>query len=278
VKDGIWIVDAFTPVAFRGNAAAVCMFDAFPSDKELQLIAAQMNLSETAFLVNTGPLAYKLRWFTPDVEVKLCGHASLAATHVLHQSGLLKKGELVTYDTLSGKLTARVLDNGIEMDFPALPGTVVKAPAALKALGVDILACEQNRDNYLVEVKDYETLLACAPSFKKLAKLECVGVIVTTNKDVEGFDFASRYFAPAVGVNEDPATGSAHCFLGPYWAKKTGKQQFHAIQASKGRGIIDVTVKGERVLLTGQAVTTLKGHIRTTNPKQQKQKKETVAC
>lgn len=275
MKDGIWIVDAFTPVAFRGNAAAVCMFDAFPSNKELQLIAAQMNLSETAFLVNTGPSAYKLRWFTPDAEVPLCGHATLAATHVLHQSGLLKKGETVSYDTLSGTLTARVLDTGIEMDFPALPGEAVKTPAEIKALGVDTVTCEKNRDNYLVEVKDFETLLSCKPNFKKLAKLDCVGVIVTTNKGVEGFDFASRYFAPAVGVNEDPATGSAHCFLGPYWAKKTDKQRFHAIQASKSQGIIDVAMKGDRVLLTGQAVTTLKGKIREP---QQKKKKEQVAC
>ncbi len=276
MKDGVWIVDAFTPVAFRGNAAAVCMYDAFPATSELQLIAAQMNLSETAFIVPSDkPLHYKLRWFTPEIEVKLCGHATLAATHVLYQSGLIKKNELVTYDTLSGLLTARVLDKGIEMDFPALPGKPAKAPAVLKALGVDFTNCQINSENYLVEVKDYATLIACAPNFKKLAKLEGVyGVIVTTATGVEEFDFASRYFAPGIGVNEDPATGSAHCFLAPYWAEKLGMTSFHALQASKGRGIIDVTLKGDRALLTGQAITTLKGHF--SQPKNKKRLKETA--
>lgn len=278
MKD-IWIVDAFTPVAFRGNAAAVCLLDSFPADDKMQLTAAQMDLSETAFVVPEGKHAYKLRWFTPETEVNLCGHATLAATHVLHQSGLLAQGDTVTYNTLSGKLTARVLEKRIEMDLPSLPGLPAKAPAALNALGVDILACQRNRDNYLVEVKDFDALLACKPSFKKLAKADAQGVIITTATGVKGYDFASRYFAPALGVNEDPATGSAHCFLAPYWAKKLGRDSFHALQASKGQGIMELTAKGERVLITGQAVTTLKGQLRQPHDKKRLgQKKENVAC
>ncbi len=255
-----WIIDAFTSVPFKGNAAAVCIMESFPDDKKLQKIAAQMNLSETAFLVERAPKEYNLRWFTPLAEVKLCGHATLAATHVLLQNGKLKQGETVTYHTLSGALPVVSKGNAIEMDFPALPGEAAKPPAILGALGVAFTACEHNGDNYLVEVKDYATLLACAPNFKKLLRLDAQGVIVTTATGVPpGYDFASRYFAPAVGIDEDPATGSAHCFLAPYWAKKLGKTTFHAYQASKGQGVLDVTLKDNRALISGQAVTTLKG-------------------
>jgi PhzF family phenazine biosynthesis protein len=257
----LWIVDAFTPVAFRGNAAAVCLMDGFPDAEVMQTIALQMYLSETAFVVKTAPLAYNLRWFTPEAEVNLCGHATLAATHVLHQSGQIKAGDTVRYNTLSGELKARVLDRGIELDFPTLPGKPIKTPASLKALGVDVVNCEINRDNYLVEVKDMDTLLSCAPNFKRLARMEQQGVIVTTATGVEGFDFASRYFCPGLGIDEDPVTGSAHCFLAPYWAQRLGKQSFHALQASKGHGILDVTLAGERTLIAGECVTTLKGQI-----------------
>jgi predicted PhzF superfamily epimerase YddE/YHI9 len=247
IIDDIWIIDAFTSKPFMGNAAAVCLLDAFPADAEMQLVAAQMNLSETAFAVRNKPLDYNLRWFTPDVEVNLCGHATLAATHALLQSGVISRG-------------------------PTLPGEPVKPPAALKALGVDIVACELSRDNYLVEVKDFTTLLSCTPSFKKLARLDAQGVIVTTARGVEGFDFASRYFCPGIGINEDPVTGSAHCTLAPYWAKKLGKDSFHALQASKGHGILDVSVKGTRTFITGQCVTTLKGKLPTAK------RKESLAC
>ena len=255
----MWIVDAFTSQPFRGNAAAVCVIDAFPKPEAMQLVAAQNNLSETAFLVKTGPLKYDLRWFAPDAEVNLCGHATLAATHVLVQSGALKKGETVAYNTLSGELKATALDKGIELDFPTLAGEPAKQPTALHALGVDVVACERNRDNYLVEVKNFEALLDCKPQFKKLAKMDAQGVIVTTAKGIDGFDFASRYFChPSFGIEEDPVTGSSHCFLAPYWAKKLGKTKFHALQASKGHGILDVTLQGERTLIAGNCVTTLK--------------------
>lgn len=268
----LWIIDAFTPVAFKGNPAGVCLLDSFPDDAVMQLTAAQVNLSETAFLVQKGPKHYQLRWFTPETEVKLCGHATLAATHVLNKMGHLAVGDTVRYETLSGELTARVLSKSIELDFPNQPGETVKPPAALNALGVDIKACEFNGVNYLVEVKNYEALLSCLPNFRKLEKANGQGVIVTTAKGVpEGFDFASRYFAPKVGVNEDMVCGSAHCFLAPYWAAKLNKTTFHAYQASKGQGVLDVTLKGDRVLIAGQCVTSLKGLPLTFTPVRKKE-------
>lgn len=276
----MWIIDAFTNHAFRGNAAGVCVLDKFLPDADMQKIAALMNLSETAFVVKKSTLTYHLRWFTPEAEVNLCGHATLAATHALVQSGQIKSGDVVTYYTLSGELKARALDKGIELDFPTLAGKPTKAPAALKALGVDIINCEINRDNYLVEVKDMEALLACAPSFKKLAKMDQQGVIVTTATHIpSGFDFASRYFCPALGINEDPVTGSAHCFLAPYWAQRLNKTRFHAFQASKGQGILDITLNGERTLIAGECVTTLKGQLPSHNPQKTKPENiKEIAC
>ncbi len=272
----MWIIDAFTEHAFRGNAAGVCLIAKFLSDAEMQKIAALMNLSETAFVIKTGQLAYNLRWFTPETEVNLCGHATLAATHVLVQAGQAKQDDVVRYSTLSGELKATVLVKGIELNLPTLAGETAKPPVALKALGVDIVACETNRDNYLVEVKDYPALLACTPSFKRLAKMDKQGVIVTTASGVPaGFDFASRYFCPGLGINEDPVTGSAHCFLAPYWAKKLGKIKFHAFQASKGKGILDVTLAGERTLIAGTCVTTLKGTMPGAKPAA---KPKEIAC
>jgi len=271
MMENMWIIDAFTSRPFKGNAAGVCILEKFPEDNEMQLIALQMYLSETAFLVQVKPLHYKLRWFTPETEVKLCGHATLAATHALVQSGVAKTGDIVTYETLSGELKARVLDKGIELDFPTLAGAPAKPPAALNALGVEILACEKNRDNYLVEVKDFTTLITCNPAFKKLAKMDAQGVIVTTAKNITDYDFASRYFCPGIGINEDPVTGSAHCFLAPYWAKKLGKTTFHAFQASKGEGILDVTLKGDRTLISGQCVTTLRGQLPSAPKKKKKE-------
>jgi PhzF family phenazine biosynthesis protein len=261
MNTSIWIIDAFTSVPFKGNPAAVCLLDNFPNDATMQQIAMEMNLSETAFLVNTAPLQYDLRWFTPTVEVNLCGHATLAATHMLKETGQLQAGDRVTYNTQSGELKARVKETAIELDFPVLEGKVISPHPALDALGVEMIACEKNRDNYLVEVRDYKTLLACTPDFKALAQLDMQGVIVTTAKDVAGYDFASRYFGPGAGIDEDPVTGSAHCFLAPYWAKKLGKTTFHALQASTREGILDASLAHDRVLISGHAVTTLKSEL-----------------
>ncbi|MBY0407567.1 MAG: PhzF family phenazine biosynthesis protein [Rickettsiales bacterium] len=279
----IWIVDTFTSKPFLGNAAAVCLLDAFPDDGVLQLTALSMQLSETAYLVEKSPLHYELRWFTPEVEVNLCGHATLASTHVLGQMGKIKKGETVTFDTMSGALTATLLETGaVELNFPTLESEPAKPHMALSALGVDMVNCELARDNYIVEVKDYAALISCMPNFKKLSKMDAQGVIVTTatgipvingpNNEKMAFDFASRYFCPVLGIDEDPVTGSAHCTLAPYWAQRLGKTQFRAFQASKGKGQLTVTLKGSRTLIAGQSVTTLKG---TTLPTQAK---DSVPC
>jgi PhzF family phenazine biosynthesis protein len=255
-----FVVDAFTAVPFKGNPAAICLLDAFPADAQMQAMAFEMNLSETAFLVKLRDKHYHLRWFTPAVEVNLCGHATLAATHVLHTCGQLAEGETVTYQTLSGELKARITKSGIELDFPTLASMPTRAHEALDALETIFTACEKSRDNYLVEVADYATLLACTPAFKQLKGLDAQGVIVTTAKNLpKGFDFASRYFAADVGIDEDPVTGSAHCVLAPYWAAKLGKQSFHALQASAREGILEVTLQGDRVIIAGQAVITIEG-------------------
>lgn len=265
-----WIIDAFTTVAFRGNPAAVYLLPEFPSYEQMQMLAAQANLSDTAFVVRKAPLKFDLRWFTPEIEVKLCGHATLATAHVLVQIGQAKIGDVISFDTLSGILKVKILKNGIELDFPTLAGNIAKPDKALNALNVPFSVCEKNRDMYLVEVADFATLLAVKPDMKKLTKLKAVGVIVTTAKNVDGYDFASRFFAPSSGINEDPVTGSAHCFLAPYWAKKLGKSNFHALQASRARGILDVTLAGERILITGECVTTIKGTINFSKSKNKK--------
>ncbi len=263
--NNLWIIDAFTPVPFRGNPAAVYLLSEFPSDKELQLLAAQANLSETAFVVHKLANNYDLRWFTPTTEVQLCGHATLAAAHVLHQIDLAKKGDTISFNTLSGILKAKILEDGIELNFPTLSGEPVDEDPALSALGVPFSNCQKNRDDYLVEVKDYDTLVGIKPNFKKLAKLDARGVIVTTAKGMQGYDFASRFFAPGAGVDEDPVTGSAHCFLAPYWAKKLKKSSFHAVQASRSPGILDITLAGERTLIKGQCITTIQGKVNFVN-------------
>jgi PhzF family phenazine biosynthesis protein len=267
--NNLWIIDACTPVAFRGNPAAVYLLGEFPDDKRLQLLAARANLSDTAFVVKTAPLEFSLRWFTPTTEIRLCGHATLAAAHVLTQVGQAKIGDTITFHTLSGQLTAKIKKNGIQLDFPTLAGAPVKPdPMLLAGLGVPIIACEKNRDDLLVEVADFETLLSIKPIIKKLSKLHTRGVIVTTAKDVpENFDFASRFFAPSLGIEEDPVTGSAHTFLAPYWAKKLGKTKFSALQASRACGILEVELAGDRTLITGECATTLKGTINLSTQK-----------
>lgn len=260
----IWIVDAFTSKPFLGNAAAVSILESYPEDAILQTTALAMQLSETAFLVKKSALEYDIRWFTPESEVNLCGHATLAATHVLLQTRAIAKGDTVTYHSMSGPLKATVLETGaICLDFPTLESEPAKTPAAMEALGVAIKNCELSRDNYIVEVADYATLIACMPNFKKLAKLDAQGVIVTTAKGVpvidgKAYDFASRYFCPILGIDEDPVTGSAHCTLAPYWAARLGKKEFNAYQASRGRGILHVELKGARTLISGHCVTTLR--------------------
>ena len=262
----LWIIDTFTPVAFRGNPAAVYVLEEFPDDRRLQLLAARAGLSETAFVVKNAPLNYSLRWFTPTTEVSLCGHATLAAAHVLTKIGEAKTDDIISFRSKSGLLKAKIKEDGIELDFPTLAGVPAQPELAILALGVEIVACEKNKEDFLIEVKDFETLLTINPSIKKFGKVRSRGVIVTTATGVEGyngekFDFASRFFAPSIGILEDPVTVSAHTFLAPYWAKKLGKTSFHCLQASRAYGVLDVTLAGNRTLITGQCVTALRGTI-----------------
>ncbi len=248
------IVDAFTSEPFAGNPAAVCLLPGPSDELWMKRVAREMNLSETAFLY---PMegGFSLRWLTPAVEVKLCGHATLASAFALWETGVLDPGEIARFHTLSGWLTCEREGDWIAMDFPAKICLPCEPPAGLEeALGTELLFCGSNGMDYLVEVASAEVLRRLVPNLSLLSNLPVRGVIVTSGSDVEEIDFLSRFFAPAAGVNEDPVTGSAHCALGPYWQGKTGRNEYTAFQASERGGTVRLEVKGERVVLRGQAV------------------------
>ncbi|MGH9803688.1 MAG: PhzF family phenazine biosynthesis protein [Candidatus Acidiferrales bacterium] len=254
-------VDAFIDQPFAGNPAAVCLLPEARDDEWMQNVAAEMNLSETAFLVREGD-GYRLRWFAPTVEVELCGHATLASAHVLWESGALKPSEPARFQTLSGALTAERRGEWIELDFPATPEQPAAAPASLEAaLGAKAIYVGKTRFDYLVEVESEMTIRGLRPDMARLAKIPVRGVMVTSRASTPGRDFVSRFFAPQSGVAEDPVTGSAHCALGPYWAKKLGKTEFVAFQASPRGGLVRVRLEGDRVRLGGKAVTVLRGEL-----------------
>jgi PhzF family phenazine biosynthesis protein len=257
----LFVVDAFTDHPFAGNPAAVCLLSAWREDRWLQNVAREMNLSETAFLVRAGD-GFELRWFTPTVEVDLCGHATLASAHVLWQQGLVPPRQEIRLATRSGILTTVLRDDGIEMDFPRTVEQPAEPPANLTvALGVTPKYVGNNRFDYLLEVDSEEALRGLAPDFALLATLPVRGVIVTSRSSDPRFDFVSRFFAPAAGINEDPVTGSAHCCLGDFWHKKLGKRQFLAYQASARGGVVRLQVGDERVQLGGKAVTVTRGEL-----------------
>lgn len=262
MKVPIFQVDAFTSRPFSGNPAAVCIL---PQPREaawMQNVAREMNLSETAFLVPEGDI-FQLRWFTPAVEVDLCGHATLASAHVLWENHYLPSEKQACFSTRSGLLTAQKKESWIEMDFPVKPEEPASPPEGLaKALGVEIKYVGRNQFDYLVLVAKEEIVLQMQPDFALLKELPIRGVIVTSKAEKGPYDFVSRFFAPRVGVNEDPVTGSAHCCLGPFWAKRLGKKELLAYQASSRGGIIKVTLQGARVLLAGQAITIFQGELR----------------
>jgi PhzF family phenazine biosynthesis protein len=248
------VVDAFTHRPFAGNPAAVCVLAAPRDESWMRHVAREMNLSETAFL-HPIPGGYSLRWLTPVVEVQLCGHATLASAFTLWETGVLPADEFARFHTLSGWLTCRKLGDWIEMDFPAKVCEPCAVPAGLaESLGCEPVACGLNGMDYLVELPDERTLRALRPKTSALAELPVRGVIATSRSDSPRFDFVSRFFAPAAGVNEDPVTGSAHCALGPYWQRILGQDDFTAFQASERGGVVKLTVRGDRVLLRGQAV------------------------
>jgi len=254
-------VDAFTDQAFAGNPAAVCYLPNWPEDRWLQLIAREMNLSETAFLVKNAA-GFDLRWFTPTLEVDLCGHATLAPAHVLWQEGIVKSTASIQFSTRSGILKADRIDGEIQLDFPLKPEKPADPPPDLvEALGASPVYVGKNQFDYLVELKSEEELRGLAPDFRLLAKVQARGVIVTSRSVDSRFDFVSRFFAPAVGIDEDPVTGSSHCCLGDFWRKRLGKTKLLAYQASSRGGVVRVEVRNDRALLGGKAVIIAKGEL-----------------
>ncbi len=259
MKIPIYQADAFTNQLFGGNPAAICPLEEWLADETMQKIAIENNLAETAFFVRNGA-GYKLRWFTPEFEIDLCGHATLASAHIIFTE-LGYTESTINFETVkAGILTVKKVGDKYEMDFPSRPPIPIEPPNGLvEALGEkQPLAIYRSRDYFLV----YETendILDITPDFFALSKLDTVGVIVTApGKEV---DFVSRFFAPGAGIPEDPVTGSAHCNLIPYWANKLGKDKLHAYQLSARRGELWCENKGDRVLMSGNAVTYLKGEV-----------------
>lgn len=261
----VTVVDAFTDRPYAGNPAAVCLLPGPANEGWMQSVAREMNLSETAFLhPRLEGDGYSLRWFTPEVEVDLCGHATLASAHVLWAEGILDPSASARFLTRSGWLSAARSGDWIELDLPSKPVRPGPPPANLReALGSPIVFAAFNAFDCLVEVPSEEIVRGLRPDFGALRKIPVRGIIVTARSSDPQFDFVSRFFAPNAGVDEDPVTGSAHCCLGPYWAEKLGKNELLAYQASRRGGILRVLCESDRVILGGQAVTTLRGEIQS---------------
>ncbi len=254
-------VDAFTDTPFSGNPAAVCILPAQVDEGWMQRVAEEMNLSETAFVVRQED-GYSLRWFTPVSEVDLCGHATLASAHVLWERGHLGSDQTVIFHTKSGILTCGQDDEWIEMNFPITRESPVIPPDALvESIGLTPRYVGKNEFDYLVEADSEETVRALAPDFQLLKMVPMRGCIVTAQSDDPRYDFVSRFFAPGLGVNEDPVTGSAHCCLGPFWARRFQKEELMAYQASARGGVVRIRILGDRILLGGKAVTVLQGDL-----------------
>lgn len=254
------LVDAFTAAPFAGNPAAVYLLERWPADGWLQRVAREMNQSETAFLV-PATSGFHLRWFTPAVEVDLCGHATLASAHVLWQRGVTR-AERLAFSTRSGTLMATRASELIELDFPLLAEQPAAAPPGLcEALGVQPVYVGQSRHDLILELENDAQVRELRPDFTQLARIATRGVIATARSGDPAFDFVSRFFAPAAGINEDPATGSAHCCLADFWRKRLNKTTFRAFQASPRGGVICVRVAGQRAILGGQAVTVARGEL-----------------
>jgi predicted PhzF superfamily epimerase YddE/YHI9 len=256
-----FIVDAFTSRPFSGNPAAVVPLESWPDNSWLQSVAMEMNLSETAFFVRNAN-GYDLRWFTPQVEVDLCGHATLATAKVISHLGLAGENSEITFASRSGPLLARLLGGSIELDFPLIRQEAAESPLGLvESLGITPKYVGKNRFDYLLEVGDDDELRRLKPDFQQLSRVACRGVIVTARSADPAFDFVSRFFAPAAGINEDPVTGSAHCCLADYWGKKLGRLKLTGYQASARGGIVRVETVGDRVMLRGDAVIVAQGEL-----------------
>lgn len=257
MKPNIFQVDAFTEKPFKGNPAAVCILEKDLPDTWLLNLAKEMNLSETAFVQRKGD-AFSLRWFTPAVEVDLCGHATLATAHILYEQGYLEQTETAKFTTKSGMLFAEKDGIWIILNFPQIPVNECKKPDGLeKALGASIKFMGVSGHNYFIEIDSEDKLKNLKPDFNLLSKYDIHGFIVTSSSN--SFDFVSRFFAPQVGINEDPVTGSAHSSLYPYWKEKLKRDTFLVYQASERGGILKLSEKDNRVLISGQAITIFEG-------------------
>jgi PhzF family phenazine biosynthesis protein len=255
-------IDAFTDTPFTGNPAAICVLTQPINDARMQHIAREMNLSETAFLLRRPDGSYDLRWFTPTIEVALCGHATLAATQALLENGQIQVGQIVQFHTKSGVLQAKHDGDWIELDFPATIAEACDAPPGLTdALGVTAVHVAKSRFDYLVEVPDEAAVRSATPDHGQLRALPVRGVMITSAASTPGVDFVSRFFAPGSGIDEDPVTGSAHCALTPFWSQRLGKAELVAHQLSPRGGVLRLRLDGDRVHLAGQAVTVLRGEI-----------------
>ena len=258
----IWVVDAFTGRAFAGNPAGVCISETALDESWMRRLASEMKHAETAFAFpHEG--GYALRWFTPSAEVPLCGHATLATAHTIWQAGFRPKSERLRFQTKSGDLFATYLDDGwIELDFPRLDIAPLGETGDVKAaLGASIIELRRYSIKLLAELESEKVLRRLKPDLSAIASLNAKGVIVTARAATKPYDFVSRYFAPALGVDEDPVTGSAHCALAPYWSEKLKKDSMLAYQASPRSGEMRVRLAGDRVCLAGQAVTVLEGEL-----------------
>jgi len=257
----VWTVDAFADRRFSGNPASVCLLPRDVPAKTLQAVAAEMNHSETAFLLEQGD-HWDLRWFTPSVEVALCGHATLASAHVLWESGRLVRDAHAAFHTASGVLTAAQEGDRIALDFPLEPAEPIPEPEGLaQALGAQVLGMGRNRMDLLAELADEAAVASLSPDLARLAAYPVRGTIVTARASTAGVDFVSRFFAPQSGVDEDPVTGSAHCALAPWWSERLGRTAMTGRQLSPRGGVVGVRLSGARVHLLGRCVTVVEGRL-----------------
>jgi PhzF family phenazine biosynthesis protein len=262
VKPRIFVVDAFTDKPFAGNPAGVCLLETHADDGWMQDLAAEMRHAETAFVRFTGQ-GHELRWFTPTTEVDLCGHATLASAHVLWSTDRHSKWQPIHFHTKSGVLTARRDGDSIILDFPTEAPEACEPPETLREiLGGDPVWVGKNRMDWIAQVRDERAVQALRPDMAAVEALGMRGLIVTAESDAPDVDFVSRFFAPQCGVPEDPVTGSAHCCLAPFWAARLGRESMRGFQASARGGFVGVKLNGDRVELTGQAVTVLEGTLR----------------
>ncbi len=260
-NDALFVVDAFTDQPFSGNPAGVCLLTESRKKEWMQQVAFEMNLSETAFILKQDD-GFSLRWFTPEIEVDLCGHATLAGAHLLWETKVLKEEEIVRFHTRSGILTAEKRDAFIEMGFPAMYARPEEfASELLNVFKINPLYVGKFEEKLLIQVENEQIVRGLAPDFVRLKQLDERGVVITSKSDSPEYDFVSRYFAPWVGVNEDPVTGSSHCCLATYWSKQLKKNELRAYQASPRGGSLTMKIDGDKVILGGQAVTVFKGNL-----------------